>query len=65
MVCPGEVDEYLSTEISNECEKYGVVLACEVHESQREQNPEEAVKIYVKFKYQEQALKGILDTALR
>jgi len=61
MVCPGEVDEFLSTEIANECEKYGVVLKCEVHQSETEQNPEEAVKIYVKFKYQEQALKALID----
>jgi splicing factor 45 len=61
MVCPGEVDEFLSTEIATECEKYGVVLKCEVHESEREKNPEEAVKIYVKFKYQEQALKALMD----
>jgi splicing factor 45 len=61
MVCPGEVDDVLNLEIANECEKYGVVLKCEVHESETEKNPEEAVKIYVKFKYQEQALKALID----
>lgn len=61
LVGPGEVDDYLTTETSNECEKYGTVMKCEVHESRSEKNPEEAVKLYVKFRYQEHALKALMD----
>jgi hypothetical protein len=49
----------LGPETSEECERFGVVLNCQVHESQKEKNAEEAVKVYVKFKYPEQALKGV------
>lgn len=58
---PGEVDAAMGKEISEECEKYGVVLNCQVHESLKEVNPEEVVKVYVKFKYQDQALKALMD----
>jgi len=61
MVGPGEVDEMLEAEVQSECEKYGTVLNCSVHESKTETRNEEAVKIYLKFRYQENALKALMD----
>lgn len=59
MVGPGEVDHLLQEETTRECEKYGVVLRCEVWEARRPgTHPDETVKIYVKFRSQDQALKG-------
>jgi len=52
----------LQQETAQECEKYGVVLRVEVWESKKPGvHPDDAVKIYVKFKYQDQALKALLD----
>ena len=53
MVGPGEVDGELSSEIGEECSKYGEVAAVHVYEVRPTSGgavaPEEAVRIFVKF----------------
>ena len=63
MVGPGEVDEDLSSEIGEECSKYGEVLQVTVFEQpQAEQPPEtEAVRIFVRFSKQAAAMKAYID----
>lgn len=60
MVGPGQIDDMLEKETAQECEKYGTVLGCVALEDTRPgTHPEEAVKIFVKFKYEDQSLKGL------
>uniref|UniRef100_A0A6B2L9G7 G-patch domain-containing protein n=1 Tax=Arcella intermedia TaxID=1963864 RepID=A0A6B2L9G7_9EUKA len=62
MVGPGEVDDMLCGETTRECMKYGQVLACEVWEDPTGQLPSnEAVRLFVKFDKQEQALQALAD----
>lgn len=60
MVGPGEVDDELQDEVREECtEKYGAVDKCVVFEvTGRPVPPEEAVRIFVKFKLPADAQKG-------
>ncbi|KAJ3311597.1 hypothetical protein HDU76_003091 [Blyttiomyces sp. JEL0837] len=51
MVGPGEVDDDLEDETASECSKYGPVERCLIFEVPKGQvPPEEAVRIFVKFK---------------
>lgn len=63
MVGPGEVDADLSSEIGEECSKYGEVLKVTVYELPAKDNPpdEEAVRIFVKFGRQGAAMKAYID----
>jgi len=62
MVGPGEVDETLEKETAAECEKYGTVLGCVAFEDKRPGvRNDEAVRIFVKFKYEDQSLKALID----
>jgi splicing factor 45 len=59
MVGPGEIDDMLEKETTQECEKYGTVLGCIAIEDTRPGVlADDAVKIFVKFKYEDQSLKG-------
>jgi splicing factor 45 len=60
MVGPGEVDAELQDEVKEECSsKYGPVNKCVIYELPPGSRPEEAVRIFVEFKYPEQAQKGM------
>lgn len=66
MVGPGQIDDMLEKETTQECSKYGTVLSCVAIEDTRPgTRAEEAVKIFVKFKYEDQSLKGIYNTTPR
>lgn len=63
MVGPGEIDDMLEKETSQECAKYGTVLGCVALEDTRPGvSPDSAVRIFVKFKYEDQSLKGLYGT---
>ncbi|DAZ94137.1 TPA: hypothetical protein N0F65_010381 [Lagenidium giganteum] len=60
MVGPGEVDDGLQGEVKEECSaKYGEVTNCLIYELTGRVNPEEAVRIFVEFKHQQDADKAI------
>lgn len=60
MVGPGEIDDMLEKETSQECAKYGTVLGCVALEDTRPGvSPDSAVRIFIKFKYEDQSLKGM------
>jgi len=75
MVGPGEVDDDLQPEVTEECSKYGEVVKCLVYEVSRDffsafymlclsnQIPSlpdyEAVRIFVEFSRVESAIKGM------
>ena len=61
MVGPGEVDEELEPEVKEECEgKYGEILKVKIVETPGVVETE-AVRIFLEFKRQECAIKGISD----
>ena len=60
MVGPGEVDEELEPEVKEECEgKYGEIVKVKIKEMPGVVE-EEAVRIFLEFKRQECAIKGIV-----
>lgn len=60
MVGPGEVDDDLQSETASECEKFGEVLNCAIHEEVGPYvAPEKAVRIFVQFSTLEAAAKGL------
>ncbi|CAG0921153.1 unnamed protein product [Notodromas monacha] len=61
MVGPGEVDDFLETEVKDECtQKYGDVIKVIIFEIPN-QIPEEAVRIFVEFRRMESAIKAVVD----
>jgi splicing factor 45 len=55
----GEVDEDLEGETAEECSKYGIVTKCTIYEVKGEHvSPQEAVRIFVKFKRDDMAQSG-------
>lgn len=59
MVGPGEVDEILAEETKQECEKFGPVVRCVVHEVEEDNCPdEECVRTFVAFDRQESAVRA-------
>lgn len=59
MVGPGEVDNDLQPETAEECRKYGNVVKCMVYECPPGSvPPDEAVRIFVQFSGQVEAMKG-------
>ena len=61
MVGPGEVDEDLQPEVTEECSKYGDVSSCLVYEIPEGVEEEEAVRIFVMFPRLESAIKAVVD----
>ncbi|XP_065177305.1 splicing factor 45-like [Sycon ciliatum] len=61
MVGPGEVDDDLQPEVSEECSKYGQVHKCLIYEIPNAPNPEEAVRIFIKFTRVDSAIKAVMD----
>jgi len=60
MVGKGEVDGDLKTEIEQECQKFGKVDKCIVHQDLAPLTPDdESVRIFVRFSAPESATKGI------
>ncbi|XP_039266958.1 splicing factor 45-like [Styela clava] len=60
MVGPGEVDQELEGETSEECSKYGEVRKCMIYEMVGQQE-EEAVRIFIEFERLESAIKAVVD----
>ncbi|OWF53811.1 Splicing factor 45 [Mizuhopecten yessoensis] len=60
MVAPGDVDEELEQETSEECTKYGRVIKCVIFEIP-ECEEEEAVRIFLEFERVDSAIKAIID----
>lgn len=60
MVGPGEVDEELEGEVSEECSKYGKVTKVMIYEIP-DVPEEEAVRIFIEFERMESAIKAIVD----
>ena len=59
MVGPGEVDADLTDETAGECEKFGSVVKCVIHEEKSPPvHPHKAVRIFVQFKDHEAAVRG-------
>ncbi len=64
MVGPGEVDALLQQETAEECSKFGPVERCIVYEVPRKVPEHLAVRIFIKFKSVDSAVKGtILQTS--
>lgn len=61
MVGPGEVDEDLQPETTEECSKYGEVANCLVYEIPHGVDEKEAVRIFVQFTRLESAIKAVVD----
>jgi len=60
MVGPGEVDGELESETANECEKFGRVIKCRIHEEKSPPTPpNKAVRIFVQFADFEAATKAL------
>lgn len=60
MVGPGEVDEELEGETASECEKFGKVIKCSIHEEKGPGVPAaKAVRIFVQFAEPSSAARGI------
>jgi splicing factor 45 len=64
MVGPGEVDEDLQPETTEECSKYGDVANCLVYEIPHGVDESEAVRIFVQFTRLESAIKGTCTHAV-
>lgn len=65
MVGPGEVDGELEGETASECERYGKVLRCAIHEEKGPNVlPTKAVRIFVMFESPEAASRGMLVVKL-
>nr|CAB3265467.1 splicing factor 45-like [Phallusia mammillata] len=60
MVGPGEVDDDLEGETSEECSKYGTVNKCIIFEMHGV-NDEEAIRIFIEFDRMEAAIKALVD----
>ncbi|XP_065901529.1 splicing factor 45-like [Dysidea avara] len=60
MVGPGEVDDDLQPEVTEECSKYGEVVKCLVYEIPSLPD-HEAVRIFVEFNRVESAIKAVVD----
>ncbi|XP_033744632.1 splicing factor 45-like [Pecten maximus] len=60
MVAPGDVDEELEQETSEECSKYGRVIKCVIFEIPGGVE-EEAVRIFLEFERVDAAIKAIID----
>ncbi|ESO01644.1 hypothetical protein HELRODRAFT_192221 [Helobdella robusta] len=60
MVAPGDVDDMLETEVSEECAKYGKVVKCVIFEIP-DAIEEEAVRIFVEFDRLEASIKAVVD----
>ena len=62
MVGPGEVDEELEGETASECEKFGKVIRCSIHEEKGPGVPAaKAVRIFVQFAEPSSAARGIFN----
>ncbi|XP_069141156.1 splicing factor 45-like isoform X2 [Argopecten irradians] len=60
MVAPGDVDEELEQETSEECSKYGRVIKCVIFEIPGGVE-EEAVRIFLEFERVDAAIKAVID----
>jgi len=60
MVGPGEVDNELQGETSEECSKYGQVVKCLIYEMHGVTD-DEAIRIFIEFDRLESAIKGLVD----
>lgn len=60
MVGPGEVDNELQDETSEECTKYGQVVKCIIYEMHGVSD-DEAIRIFIEFDRLESAIKGLVD----
>ena len=60
MVGPGEVDDDLQPEVSDECSKYGEVVKCLIYEIPGGAD-DEAVRIFVEFSKLDSAIKAVID----
>ena len=66
MVGPGEVDEELEGETASECEKFGKVIRCSIHEEKGPGGPAaKAVRIFVQFAEPSSAGRGISILSLK
>lgn len=57
---PGEVDNELQDETSEECTKYGQVVKCIIYEMHGVSD-DEAIRIFIEFDRLESAIKGLVD----